>query len=633
MITKNIIIVVFLLLLPSCLGTSSSSHDVHRRVDGSKQQLLQQQQPNFVILLTDDLDWTLGGANASTLYRTRHFIGNAGTVFRNWFVQTPVCCPSRAELLTGKAFHNLRQSSSSSSSSSSSTNSHHGCMHVDVQAEASHPFYERDYFARFFAKLNYTVGIFGKHLNHENPADFMPPGVDEMLLNGGGVYMNPTFTVGTRGTGTPPRNVKFDNCTSSTGMPCYSTSIIGNASLAWITRHVQNNERHTSASTSIKPKPFLALIAPKAPHLLDSPGGFPLSVPAPWYQSTSIPEQYAPRTAHYNYSAQDHHWLVRSQQPLTEVEAEHIDDLYVSRLKTMISVDDIVEELIAKLRDLRVLDHTYILFTSDHGYRLGQFRMPCGKFHPYENDLRVPMMMRGPEIRPRSTSNLLATHVDLMPTLLGLATGRHRSQDVVPPSMDGTNLAAHIVQGLDVDIYDDGTVGNVASNETDEGLMTRHKLQGSKDRLIPPPQSILVEYISLGRVFRYNHTVDTYNHTFLALRILMPKQQSTDRPNDGMEAESIIAETTRLSNYKYVEFRDARTDWNCSQLPLEREFYDLDRDPNELSNLIDEMPTEFLQSLHARMQRMFHCKGDSCRKEQATGLYWIKPLDAQAVGS
>ena len=41
----------------------------------------------------------------------------------------------------------------------------HGCMHIDVADNASHPFYQRDYFAGYFQELNYTVGYFGKHLN------------------------------------------------------------------------------------------------------------------------------------------------------------------------------------------------------------------------------------------------------------------------------------------------------------------------------------------------------------------------------------------------------------------------------------------------------------------------------------
>jgi len=628
---------IYLLLLPPCLGLDSeiSNDNTNTNIHPKQQQNQTQKQqsspqPNFVIILTDDLDWTLGGANASTLARTREFIGNDnGLTFSNWLVQTPVCCPSRAELLTGKMLHNLRLPSFNYTQGR-----HHGCMHIDVQDNASHKFYKRDYFAQYFSKLNYTVGYFGKHLNNENPSTFLPPGVDEMLLNGGGVYMNPTFTVGTRG-GALPRDITFDNCTESTGMPCYSTSIIGNASLAWMTRHLQQQP--------LGHKPFFAMIAPKAPHLLDQPGGFPLSIPAPWYTDTQIPEEFAPRTPHYNYSAQDHHWLVRSQKPLTQVEAQAVDDLYVSRLKTMMSVDDLVVDLMATLDKFHVLDNTYVVFTSDHGYRLGQFRLPCGKFQPYENDLRVPMMMRGPNLPVGSTSDLLATHVDLMPTLLGLATRQFDSQEIVPSTMDGTNLAGHIVQtnvvggagNYDKDDYDEYGITipsqdkTVHNHELETISMQQQQSQRRQQRQQRPtedaPHAILVEYMSLGPVFRYNHTVDTYNHTFLALRILMPtmQTQSIIRHKGPTDTATATPPPSGWSNYKYVEFRDSRTDWNCTQPPLEREFYNLEDDPNEMRNLIRQVSPDCRRALQRKMKILFYCRGDMCRQQQRTvsGLY------------
>lgn len=85
-----------------------------------------------------------------------------------------------------------------------------------------------------------------------------------------------------------------------------------------------------------------------------------------------------------------------------------------------------------------------------------------------------------------------------------------------------------------------------------------------------------------------------------------------------------------MVNYKYVEFRDARNDWNCSRPPLEREFYDLDLDPYEIHNLIPNVSPRILQLLHAKMQRMFHCQGESCRREQATGLDFTAELQIEA---
>ena len=62
-----------------------------------------------------------------------------------------------------------------------------------------------------------------------------------------------------------------------------------------------------------------------------------------------------------------------------------------------------------------VLSHTYVAVSSDHGYHLGQFRIPDEKMLPYETDVRVPFWIRGPRIARCGT------------VLVGVALRRRRS--------------------------------------------------------------------------------------------------------------------------------------------------------------------------------------------------------------
>lgn len=622
--------------------------------------------PNFVLVLTDDLDLTIGGGNASTLARTRHLLGGEGPggrgrTFDDWFAQTPLCCPSRAELLTGRTYHRVRVRKAAA----------RGCMHVAVDDDPGHPFWDRHFFARHFAARNYSVGLFGKLLNVLNPTDFVPPGVDEMLINNGGSYLDPIFTRGRRGgDGEDDRveEVAFDNCTAATGALCYSTAVIGNASLAWI--------RRAAAAEG----PFFALISVKAPHVLDfrdvkrlkkdiersnltsqdiqrlqgNPPSrrrrqlhgynpfpswlqvhpfFSMAVPAPWYQDAVLPERRAPRTPNYNVTSPGHHWLVRTQPPLTARQARMVDELHASRLRSLLSVDDLVADLVAELDALGVLEDTYIVFTSDNGFRLGQFRIPMDKLHPYENDVRVPMMIRGPGIgaggaavaggagRPRPSGGkggppppppgAVFSHVHLMPTLLGLATGSRHGQDALPAGMDGTNLAGWLLED-DVATPDDGRAARRrnASRPGDDGL--------------PEARSLLIEYNSQRNVARFGHQIDSYNHSFLALRIMPGRAPSRPGAADGGEAAA-TARGAGLTNLKYIEFRDSREDWTHSGPPLERELYDLDRDPYELTNLLAEgsdavVAPALLRALESKTRRLKFCAGASCRREHATGL-------------
>lgn len=157
----------------------------------------------------------------------------------------------------------------------------------------------------------------------------------------------------------------YNNC-SYNGGECYSTSVIANASIDWINElsHVPPAQR----------KPFFAYIAVKAPHIQDGPG-WPVALEAPWYQHT-FPGVRAPRTPNWNMSCAEHHWLVRQQPPLTEEQAARSDALYRARWQALLSVDDMVEGVVDAVEQAGMLAQTFFIFTSDHGYRFGQMRMP-----------------------------------------------------------------------------------------------------------------------------------------------------------------------------------------------------------------------------------------------------------------
>merc|ERR1711981_1016144 len=94
-----------------------------------------------------------------------------------------------------------------------------------------------------------------------------------------------------------------------------------------------------------------------------------------------------------------------------------------------------VEGVMGAVDELGAIDNTYFIFTSDHGYRFGQMRMPQGKWNAYDNDLRIPFVIRGPGIPKGSEMKHLGSQVDLMPTILGLAGVS------TPATMDGRSIA------------------------------------------------------------------------------------------------------------------------------------------------------------------------------------------------
>ena len=242
--------------------------------------------------------------------------------------------------VTGRYFHNIRVAQPSDK----------GCMHVNVSGNLDHPFYADWYFAPHLQQAGYTVGIFGKHLNGDNPA-CPPPGVDRWFANGGGNFFSPSFSWASAGV--EPSSAHFTNCTYNNGS-CYSTSVIANQSLAWLA------EMHSLPAA--ERKPYFAYIAVKAPHIQDGPG-WPVTLAAPWYED-AFPGLQAPRTPNWNASCPDHHWMIRTQPPMTEEQAMHSDDLYRHRFQSLLSVDDMVEGVVGAVEAMEDAKNTYFIFTS-----------------------------------------------------------------------------------------------------------------------------------------------------------------------------------------------------------------------------------------------------------------------------
>lgn len=98
------------------------------------------------------------------------------------------------------------------------------------------------------------------------------------------------------------------------------------------------------------------------------------------------------------------------------------NDLYYRRrLQALQAVDDLVNGTVARLEKHGILDNTYIIYSTDNGYHIGQHRLQPGKSCPYEEDINIPLVIRGPNVPKNKISNLISSHTDLVPTILGWA--------------------------------------------------------------------------------------------------------------------------------------------------------------------------------------------------------------------
>ena len=125
-------------------------------------------------------------------------------------------------------------------------------------------------------------------------------------------------------------------------------------------------------------------------------------------------------------------WL-RTRAPLSDLEAEAIDGLRRSQLSSLLAVDDAVGSILRALRETGRLRNTLVLYTADNGQSWGEHRWR-GKGLPYEEDIRVPLLVRYDRLGMEpSSEERLALNIDLAPTIADL-TG------VETPRLDGSSL-------------------------------------------------------------------------------------------------------------------------------------------------------------------------------------------------
>uniref|UniRef100_A0A8D3C6X0 N-acetylglucosamine-6-sulfatase n=1 Tax=Scophthalmus maximus TaxID=52904 RepID=A0A8D3C6X0_SCOMX len=286
------------------------------------------------------------------------------------FFVTPLCCPSRSSILTGLYPHNHEVRNNSLSGNCSSP-----LWQKGPESEALPVYLSKQKYQTFFA---------GKYLNQYGKKDagdvsHIPPGWDQWhALVGNSQYYNYTLSV----------NGKEEKHTDSYEKD-YLTDLIANRSLKFLD---DRSPQH----------PFFLMLSPPAPH---SPW-----TAAPQYQN-DFGDVKAPRDGSFDKPGKDKHWLLRQPiNPMPNSSLTFLDNAYRKRWQTLLSVDDMVEMLVKKLESIKELDNTYIFYTSDNGYHTGQFSLPIDKRQLYEFDIRIPLLVRGPGIKPNQTLIVLCIY-------------------------------------------------------------------------------------------------------------------------------------------------------------------------------------------------------------------------------
>ena len=367
-------------------------------VEGMKAQSTPLSQPNLILILTDDLDLGPIGYPTPIAYmpQIQSLLVNQGLTFSNAFVTRSLCCPSRASILRGQYPHNHTITSNR--------------LPDGGEARFRELGLDSSTIATWLQAAGYQTVLIGKYMNsYARPWRYVPPGWNEWYgkvdtIAEGGYY---NYKLNENGQiviyGSDPED--------------YLTDVEAGKATDFIRRTTP---------------PFFIYLAPAAPH------GDP-STPAPRHVGF-FAGMIAPRPPSFNEAdMSDKPTWLRSKPLLTPNQIDRIDATYRARLETMLAVDDMVAALVQTLEETGQLDNTFIFFTSDNGYHLGQHRL-IGKDTTYEEDIRVPLIVRGPGVPAGQTVDHQALNTDLAPTLAELAGAS------APEFIDGRSLVPVLSQ-------------------------------------------------------------------------------------------------------------------------------------------------------------------------------------------
>ncbi|SEN79193.1 sulfatase family protein [Actinacidiphila rubida] len=280
---------------------------------------------------------------------------DGGVKFSRGHVSTPLCAPSRSSIFSGRYAHDHGVRDNSSP--------YNLDQHTTVQ--------------RYLHDAGYRTGLFGKYLNAWHNTD-NPPHFDDWLLLDPVTYNNGTYN---------------DNGTVHT-ITGYSTTVIKDRVLSFLDG-AKSDQR-----------PWFAFVAPKAPHAPNTPDAKYADTPVPaWNGRPSVPE------------------ADRSDKPAYIQNATHtLDDgrtIRRNQLRTLLSVDDAVQEIHDKLAALGQLDNTLVFYLGDNGYCWGDHGWTA-KSVPYRPSIEVPFYVSWPAagLDGGTVDDRIAANIDIAPTIL-----------------------------------------------------------------------------------------------------------------------------------------------------------------------------------------------------------------------
>ncbi|MCJ1330868.1 hypothetical protein MMC10_007555 [Thelotrema lepadinum] len=255
--------------------------------------------------------------------------------------------------------------------------------------------------------LTYYVGkLFNSHTldNYNNPFSSSWTGSDFLLDPYNYSYLNSTY----QRNQDPPKSYEGH----------YSVDVLADIVWGFLDDAVAAAQPFFLAAASVAPHSNIDAIPSNSKDTLN---GSQLTTPpiAAKRHKHLFPDAKVPRHANFNPDEPSGiNWIhAPPPSPQNTTNIAFNDHFYRQRLRSLQSVDEFVATLIFTLSHHNLLENTYIIYTTDNGYSIGQHRRQPGKECGYEEDVNVPLIIRGPGLPRGEASEVVTAHTDLVPTV------------------------------------------------------------------------------------------------------------------------------------------------------------------------------------------------------------------------
>lgn len=352
--------------------------------------------PNVVRILTDDQDL----ASLALMPKTQALLAAKGVTYTDATVSLSLCCPSRATALTGQYAHN-----------------HNVWDNGGTTGGYRNFANPQNSLAPWLKDHGYATAHVGRYLNayfRANAAE-IPAGWDHWfnMLDTGTFEPWPYWNYSVSDDGVVR--------TFGTSDAEYATDVFADRAIA---------DLQAMEATG---QPFFLDFWPNAPHYGAGRSPSPRfgAAPAPRHEQAN-PGLQAPRSENFlpeNDTIPPSLFLLRPY-----FEAEHggseafpqiLDESYRDSANSLLAVDDAVERIVNQLDATGELDNTLIIFTSDNGMLWGNHGLMRMKWEPYEESLRVPLIIRGPGFPEGVSSDRTVSNIDIVPTIVEVTGAAH----------------------------------------------------------------------------------------------------------------------------------------------------------------------------------------------------------------